>query len=433
MGPAPAPAAPPSPAPEAAAQPLPAAVAVAAAAPAGPLSATAFNPEFVNKSTQDYTNIPGYYTSSHWRVMNLGVPATQRLEMFSATPRALGCYHPSEETAATIVGCYLLACAADPEVMKLTPVQKHVLMDIVKQSLRPRRGSTGARVFLKQLPENPAALQRHGATAGLFTAAYTGEVPVRFPHPRADLYTAVHSFPWRMSKLVKNQGLQQGVEQGAQQWGVAGPQQAMTMLQGLLSGVALLQGQGQGQMDAIPGMRYCDRSQRSPSLADHSGDERRLALTGGDSAAGTGGAGVGAPAALGNGAGEEVAEAASEEVPAAKKRKSPEEAASALLAQMDSKKMERKQQATEEKKQQQKQEKKQEKKQKVRGPAPQLPKIDGKAAYMGASVKRFADRFKVHIPRAVAKDGKECDVTKVAGGDPSSAFKHCLSYIDARV
>ena len=115
--------------------------------------------------------------------------------MFTATPRALGCYHPSKESVATIVGCYLLACDDDPEVKKLTAVQKRILMDIVKEALRPKRNDTTPRVFLKYLPENPEVSQRHGATAGLFAAAYNGDVPVRFPHSRSDLYSAMHSFP----------------------------------------------------------------------------------------------------------------------------------------------------------------------------------------------------------------------------------------------
>ena len=422
QGPAPALETPPATAPEPATQPPPARL----AAPA-----PAFSPEFVSKTTQDYTNIPAYYTSSHWRVLHLGVPATKRLEVFTATPRALGCYHPNEESVAAIVGCYLLACDDDPEVKKLTAVQKHILMDIVKEALRPKRNDTTPRVFLKYLPENPEVFQRHGATASLFAAAYNGGVlPVRFPHSRSDLYSAMHSFPWRMSKLAKQQGV---LQQGAQQWAtqVAGPHQAMAMLQGLMQGVALL---GQGQQDVIPGMQCCDRSQRTQGMSP--GTSAALAVhTGGDHAAATGGAGNGAPGEVDpNQEGPESEQAPG---PGPKKRKSPEEAASALLALMDAKKDERKKKADEEKKNEKKQKSEKHGKeagsQKVRGPAPELPKIGAKADYRGAVVKRFPDLFKVHIPKKASKDGKECDVTKKNGRDPTSAFEHCLSYVDARV
>ena len=104
---------------------------------------------------------------------------------------------------------------------------------------------------------------------------------------------------------------------------------------------------------------------------------------------------------------------------------------------MDAKKDERKKKADEEKKNEKKQKSEKHGKeagsQKVRGPAPELPKIGAKADYRGAVAKRFPDLFKVHIPKKASKDGKECDVTKKNGRDPTSAFEHCLSYVDTRV
>lgn len=355
------------------AAPAPAAAVVAAPAPTPASAAVAaparapgsFTPEWVNKTTQDYKTIPGYYTSGHWNVTKLAVPCTRRLEMFTDTARQLGCYHPDEETAATILGCYLLACQTDPEIQKLGKMDKNVLMNVVKDNLKPRRGASHPREFLKTLPEQPDLLQQDPATKHLFDQCFTdGAVPVRCPYPRSDLYTAVHSFPWRMGKLAKQQGaqLQQCAQVGMMQQPMPGMamQQGMAMMQQLC--MAMMQ-QRQGMQDVIPGMTYNhpgsalvpgasqDRRRATPQSA---GRDAAVALEaaggaaaaedGHEAAAGAAGRGDDAAALAAAHAAADLAAApgdAAAAQAAAGKRKSPEEAAESLLNQMDTKKCKR--------------------------------------------------------------------------------------------
>ena len=71
---------------------------------------------------------------------------------------------------------------------------------------------------------------------------------------------------------------------------------------------------------------------------------------------------------------------------------------------------------------------------------PQAPQKNGRAEYRGATIRRVplkggkgGEEFVVHVPRAVAKGGKECDVHKKILGNLADAWAHVLEYVDRRV